>query len=137
LPFLVSHEPPPVACKNGVGGDIHHAGGQTMASNAHVIAVDDSNFDDEVLLSELPVLVDFVGTWCGPCKALAPVVESFAIEHAGSVKVVTVNTDDSPRIAARFGIMAVPTLMVFRDGQKTAGHRGVATKKRMKEMIEG
>jgi thioredoxin 1 len=81
------------------------------------------------------VLVDFTATWCGPCKALAPVVERVASENAGRVKVVTVDTDASPEAARRYGIRGVPTLLVFRNGEKTAGHVGLATKEKVLALL--
>jgi thioredoxin 1 len=106
-----------------------------MATSASVIEVDDSSFEKEVLTAEVPVLVEFGARWCGPCKALAPVVERLATENAGRFKVVTVDTDDSPRTAERYGIRGVPTLLVFRNGEKTAGHLGTATKQKLLELL--
>ena len=79
--------------------------------------VTDQSFDDEVLKSELPVLVDFSAEWCGPCKSLAPIVEGLAIEYAGRVKFVQVDIDESRQTPTSFGIMAVPTLIFFKDGE--------------------
>jgi thioredoxin 1 len=107
----------------------------TMAANANVIVVDDASFEKEVLESEVPVLVEFSAPWCGPCRAMAPVVERFSTENAGRVKVVAMDTDQSPRTAQRFGIRAVPTLVVFRKGQRTAGHTGTATKEKLTELV--
>jgi thioredoxin 1 len=106
-----------------------------MTSSSEVIEVDDSTFDDEVLAAELPVLVDFGAEWCPPCRALAPIVARVANETAGQVKVVTVNTDASPRVAQRYGIRGVPTLLVFRRGEKTAAHVGIATKEKVLALI--
>ena len=75
------------------------------------------NFDAEVLQSELPVLVDFWATWCGPCKMLAPTVAEIAEEYAGRVKVGQVNVDNAPEIAARYGITSIPVLLLFRNGE--------------------
>jgi len=107
-----------------------------MTTRANVIEVDDATFDQEVLAAEVPVLVDFGARWCGPCKALAPIVARLASENAGRVKVVTVDMDDSPRTAARYGIRGVPTLLVFRKGERTAGHLGTATKERLLELLD-
>ena len=106
-----------------------------MAANASVIEVDDTNFEKEVLAAEIPVLVDFGAPWCAPCRALVPIVASIARANVGRVKVVTVDTDASPRAAQRYGIRAVPTLLVFRDGQKTAGHLGLATKENVLKLL--
>ncbi len=81
------------------------------------IAVTDQTFDTEVLQSSEPVLVDFWAPWCGPCRAVAPTVESIAQEYAGKVKVVKVNTDESGEVAMKLGVTSIPTLMVFKGGE--------------------
>jgi thioredoxin 1 len=81
-------------------------------------AVTDSTFKEEVLDNEVPVLVDFWAPWCGPCRMVAPVVDEIAIQYDGQLKVVKVNTDENPQIASQYGIRSIPTLMIFKDGQK-------------------
>jgi thioredoxin len=108
----------------------------TTTATAHVTEVDDATFDGEVLAAELPVLVEFGAPWCGPCRTLAPIVERVAAENAGRVKVVTVDTDASPRTAQRYGIRGVPTLVVFRNGEKTAQHVGATTRERVLQLLE-
>jgi thioredoxin 1 len=81
------------------------------------IAATDATFSDEVLLSDVPVLVDFWATWCGPCKAIAPVLEEIAVEHAGKIKVVKVDIDENPEVARTYGIMSIPTMNVFVKGE--------------------
>jgi thioredoxin 1 len=108
-----------------------------MATHPNVIAADDETFDAEVLASDLPVLVDFVGRWCGPCKAMAPVIERLAAEHAGRVKFVTVDTDASPQTARRYGVRGVPTVVVFRNGQKATAHLGATTREKLLALLEG
>jgi thioredoxin 1 len=107
-----------------------------MAASKNVVVVDDASFETEVLKADKPVLVDFGATWCGPCKALAPVVDSLADETVGKYKIVTVDIDDAPGVAQKYGIRGVPTLAVFRAGEKTASHVGVTTKTKLLELLE-
>ena len=83
-----------------------------------VIQVTDSDFNKEVLESTVPVLVDFWAPWCGPCKAVAPVVEELAKQYDGKVKVVKLNTDENPGTASQYQIRGIPTLMIFKAGEK-------------------
>jgi thioredoxin 1 len=82
-----------------------------------LIAVTDSNFDEEVLGSELPVLVDFWAEWCAPCRMVAPVIEELAQERQGELKVTKLNVDDNNKTAARYSIMSIPTVILFRGGE--------------------
>jgi thioredoxin 1 len=81
-------------------------------------AVTDDTFEQEVIGSSVPVLVDFWAPWCGPCRMVAPVVDEIALQYAERVKVVKVNTDDNPGIASKYGIRSIPTLMIFKEGQR-------------------
>ena len=80
--------------------------------------VTDASFKVDVLESEVPVLVDFWAPWCGPCRMVAPVVEEIAEQYEWQIKVVKVNTDENPNIASKYGIRSIPTLMIFKDGDK-------------------
>ena len=76
-----------------------------------------ANFENEVLRSDKPVLLDFYADWCGPCKMLAPILHELAEEKSGALKVGKVNVDEQPELASQFGVMSIPTLLVFRDGK--------------------
>jgi len=80
--------------------------------------VTDSTFKQEVLDSNVPVLVDFWAPWCGPCRMVAPVVDEIASQYEGQLKVVKLNTDENPQVASQYGIRSIPTLMIFKGGQK-------------------
>lgn len=84
---------------------------------SNAAAVTSSDFDEQVLQSSVPVLVDFWAVWCGPCKMIAPHVDSLAEEYADRVKVLKVNVDDEPELANRYGIMSIPRLLFFKDGK--------------------
>lgn len=94
-----------------------------MASDK-VHQVTDENFDAEVLQSDVPVLLDFTATWCGPCKRIAPLIDALADKTDGRLKVCKIDIDDNPRSPMKYGIRGVPTLMLFKDGEKVAQHVG-------------
>ncbi len=100
-----------------------------MATNE----VSDGTFEDEVLKSSEPVLVDFFAQWCGPCKAMAPALDEIAAELQGKVKVVKVDVDQSPGITGEYGIRAMPTLILFKDGKVAAQHTGALVQKKKLE----
>src|SRR5580704_10539867 len=101
--------------------------------NVHVF--NDGNFEAEVLGSDLPVLVDFTATWCGPCKALAPIVEKLADELEGKVKVGKLDIDDSKALAAKYNVRSVPTVIVFRGGQPSGTQIGLSTKEKLVKLL--
>ncbi len=103
---------------------------------ANILDVNDTTFDSEVLQSDLPVLVDFWAPWCGPCRAIAPVIEELAGEYAGSAKVVKVNTDDSPQKAMEYDVSSIPTLLVFKGGEIVERFVGAAPKSRLQAALD-
>ena len=107
-----------------------------MATGEKVIPVNDINFDTEVLQSKVPVLVDFSATWCGPCRAIAPLVDQLAGEYNGRVKVTTVDIDESPATAQKYGIRGVPTLLMIKDGQVVAQQVGAAPKAKIAALMD-
>ncbi|MEO0489488.1 MAG: thioredoxin [Cyanobacteria bacterium P01_A01_bin.123] len=98
--------------------------------------VTDSTFKQEVLESELPVLVDFWAPWCGPCRMVAPVVEEISEQYDGKIKVVKVNTDDNPSVASQYGIRSIPTLMIFKGGQRVDMVVGAVPKTTLANTLE-
>ena len=100
------------------------------------VEIEEAKFEDAVLKSETPVMVDFWAPWCGPCKMVAPVVEELAEDYDGKVDFVKINVDDSPQIASQYGIMSIPTLMVFKDGKPVANIIGFRPKDELKKSLD-
>ena len=94
---------------------------------SEVIILDDSNFDTEVTNASGRVLVDFSATWCGPCKRQLPIIEKFAEENLGAIKVCTLDIDDAPNVVAKLGIRSVPSLLVFENGKQTGMKVGLTS----------
>lgn len=100
------------------------------------IILTEQNFENEVINSEIPVLVDFWASWCGPCTMLAPIVDDIAKEYEGKVKVGKINVDEQQALAVKYGIMSIPTLMVFKGGELVQTSVGLKTKAQIEEMIK-
>ncbi|MGH2585153.1 MAG: thioredoxin [Dehalococcoidia bacterium] len=98
--------------------------------------VTDANFENEVVKSDLPTLVDFWAPWCGPCRMVAPIVEELAGEYEGRVKFVKMNTDENPAVSGRYGIRSIPTLLVFKDGEVKGQIVGFRPKSELKNRLE-
>ncbi|KAI8464368.1 MAG: thioredoxin [Monoraphidium minutum] len=98
--------------------------------------VNDTNFDELVLKSKVPVLVDFWAPWCGPCRMLAPLVDELASEYAGKFTCVKMNTDESPQTASEYGVRSIPTVMVFKNGQKMDTIIGAVPKTTLVQAVE-
>ena len=100
------------------------------------IDVNSENFKTEVLESDIPVMVDFWAPWCGPCKAISPVIEELASEYKGKLKLVKVNVDDDGSIASEYGVRGIPTLIVFSGGEAASSMVGAATKEKIEDFIK-
>src|SRR5271163_595390 len=105
-------------------------------STESVTHLDETTFDQTVSAANVPVLVDFWATWCGPCKMISPVLDEIAREQAGAVRVAKVNVDEDPKLAARFGVRSIPTLLVFSGGELKETLVGLTSKQNLLAKIE-
>ena len=100
-------------------------------------AISDAEFEQEVLKSGLPVLVDFWAPWCGPCKAMTPIMEELEKEYDGKVRLVKMNVDENPEVPGKFSVMSIPTFIVFKDGKVATQFVGARSKGDMKKELDG
>ena len=99
--------------------------------------VSDTSFESDVLQSTAPVVVDFWAEWCGPCRMIAPALEEIAEQLGDKVKIVKLNVDENPNVAAKYGIMSIPTLMMFKNGEIASRQVGAAPKQKLAQWISG
>ncbi|WP_406676517.1 thioredoxin [Moorella sp. ACPs] len=102
----------------------------------NIVTLTDANFKEEVLSAQLPVLVDFWAVWCGPCRMIAPLVDELAEEYKGRIKVAKLNVDEYQGLAAEYGIMSIPTLLLFKNGEVVSRLIGYQTKDKLVQVLE-
>lgn len=104
-------------------------------ANANIVQLSSTNFSSEVKQAQVPVLVDFWAEWCGPCKAIAPVLDELATAHNGKLKIAKVNIDDNQELASQYGIRAIPTLLIFKNGEIKEQMVGALSKRDLEAKI--
>lgn len=102
----------------------------------NVLETTDSDFENDVLRSTVPVIVDFWASWCGPCRALAPILDELANDNEGRIKVFKVNTDENPNTPAQYGVRGIPTVIVFKNGEVVDQTTGVVPKANLQAMVD-
>ena len=100
------------------------------------VEITDASFEQEVIQSDVPVLIDFWAPWCGPCRMVAPIVEEIASDYDGKIKVGKINTDDNQKVAAQFGIRSIPTLALFKGGRQLASQPGAMSLSQLLQWID-
>jgi thioredoxin 1 len=106
-----------------------------VAKEEFLVHLGDDNFEQEVIKSDKPVLVDFWAPWCGPCRAIGPIIEELAESYKDSMKVAKINVDDNPKTATIYGVMSIPTIVLFKDGNVLEKLVGLVPKGRLEELI--
>lgn len=109
---------------------------ETNMANENVSHVTDANFEQEVLKSDKPVLVDFWAPWCGPCKAIAPLIDELAVEYAGRLKVVKINVDDNPQTPQLYNVRGIPNLLIIKGGQVANQIVGAVPKRNLVQAVD-
>jgi thioredoxin 1 len=107
-----------------------------MSNESTLLHVNDKNFADEVLNAQLPVLVDFWATWCGPCRSISPIIEELGKEFTGRIKVTKLNVDENPATPSQYGVRGIPTLILFKEGKILDQIVGAVPKARLITLIE-
>ncbi len=102
----------------------------------HIIYTSDGGFEADVLSSPQPVLVDYWAEWCGPCKAISPILDEISTEYAGKVTIAKINIDDNPNTAPKYGVRSIPTLMLFKNGDVEAVQVGLVSKEELIEFLD-
>jgi thioredoxin 1 len=113
-----------------------YSGGLDMDNKEVIAHVTDGTFEEDVLKSDKPTLIDFWAPWCGPCKMLAPIVEEFAVKNKDRIKVMKLNVDDNPNTSTTYGVRSIPTLILFKDGQVKDTMIGLVSKDRLDEFVK-
>lgn len=103
----------------------------------NIVYLSDASFEQDVIKSDMPVLVDYWAEWCGPCRMIAPILDEIATEYAGRVKVAKLNIDENPATPPKFGIRGIPTLMLFKDGAVAATKVGALSKSQLAAFLDG
>jgi thioredoxin 1 len=117
-------------------GNFNRIARRFAMAGKNVVEITDKNFEQEVSKSDIPVLVDFWAAWCGPCRAIAPVVEELANEYAGKIKIGKCNVDENPITPSRYGIRAIPTLIFFKNGSVVEQITGAVAKSQIAAVID-
>jgi thioredoxin 1 len=118
------------------GNKVNSVGGPKSVSNPLIVHTSDATFENDVLKSAEPVLLDFWAEWCGPCKMIAPILDEAANEYKGRLKIAKLNIDENPSIPPRFGIRGIPTLILFKDGEVHAQKVGALSRSQLSAFLE-